>query len=276
MTSNRVGRTEAATGRDQPAEAHHLRAAVTGSGRLISGVVLCVVLVSLDVLLPTTAPTASASRLDLAFHRLSVEPLRLGLAALIGLVITGIYRRGSHDPQAQTLAHAQILLCVAGAMMMALINDSLARAFGIAGAASIIRFRTPVDDPKNAVVLFLLMGLGMACGLGALTLAGAGAAMLCVFLVLLEGVATERTRTLLVELVANGPTFPVEHVLRVFGAHRVRVELREMSQDDPARAKHLAFCGPETGLETLNADLLAGGSGGLRAIAWEPAGKKAL
>lgn len=243
---------------------------------MLSGILLCVALVGVDVLVPTTAPAASASRLDLALHRLSIEPLRLGLAALIGLVITGIHRRSSHDPQAQTLAHAQILLCIAGAMMMALINDSLARAFGIAGAASIVRFRTPVDDPKDAVVLFLLMGLGMACGLGALTLAGAGAAMLCVFLVLLEGVATERTRALLVELVASGPAFPIDHVLRVFNAHRVSVELREMSQGDPARAKYLAFCGPGTGLETLNADLLAGGSGGLRAIAWEPAGKKAL
>lgn len=248
----------------------------SASRRILSGVLLCGALVALDVLLPTAAPSDSAGRVDLALHRLSLEPLRLALAALIGLVITGIHRRRAHDPQAQALAHAQILLCVAGAMMMALINDSLARAFGIAGAASIIRFRTPVDDPKDAVVLFLLMGLGMACGLGALTLAGAGAAMLCVFLVLLEGVATERTRALLVELVANGPIFPVDHVLRVFGAHRVNVELREMSQGDPARAKYLALCGPGTGLEALNADLLADGSSGLRAIAWEPAGKKAL
>lgn len=249
---------------------------VNRSGRLLSGGLLCVLLVSLDVLMPTSAPAASADRLDLVLHRLSVEPLRLALAALIGLVITGIHRRGSHDPQAQALAHAQILLCIAGAMMMALINDSLARAFGIAGAASIIRFRTPVDDPKDAVVLFLLMGLGMACGLGALTLAGAGAAMLCVFLVLLESVATDRTRALLVELVANGPHFPVDHVLRVFGAYRVSVELREMSQDDPARAKYLALCEPGTRLEALNADLLVSGSSGLRAIAWEPAGRKAL
>ena len=73
--------------------------------------------------------------------------------------------------------HAQILLCVSGAMMMVLINDSLARAFGIAGAASLVRFRTPVDDPRDAAVMFLLIGLGMASGLGAFMLAGGGAAM---------------------------------------------------------------------------------------------------
>lgn len=269
-------RTATAPERVPTADLSSRLSAVNRSGRLLAGASLDVTLVLADFLAPTGVPADSGSRLDLALHRLAVEPLRLGLAALIGLVITAIHQRGAHDPQAPALAHAQILLCVAGAMMMALIDDSLARAFGIAGAASIIRFRTPVDDPKDAVVLFLLMGLGMACGLGVLTLAGAGSAMLCVFLVLLEGVATERTRAFMVELVANGPVFPVEHVHHVFGAHRVSVELREMSQDDPARAKYLALCGPGTGLETLNADLLAGGLGGLRAIAWEPAGKKAL
>ncbi len=44
------------------------------------------------------------------------------------------------------LEQAQVLLCVSGALMMIIIGSSLARAFGIAGAASIIRFRTPVED----------------------------------------------------------------------------------------------------------------------------------
>ena len=65
------------------------------------------------------------------------------------------------------MEQAQTLLCVSGAMMMIIIGNSLARAFGIAGAASIIRFRTPVDDPKDVTILFLLMGLGMSSGLGA-------------------------------------------------------------------------------------------------------------
>ena len=59
-------------------------------------------------------------------------------------------------------------------MMMIIIGNSLARAFGIAGAAGIVRFRTPVDDPKDVTILFLLMGLGMATGLGAFAVAGLG------------------------------------------------------------------------------------------------------
>ena len=71
-----------------------------------------------------------------------------------------------------------MLLCMSGALMMIIIGNSLARAFGIAGAASIIRFRTPVDDPKDVTILFLLMGLGMSAGLGAFAVAGLGTAFL--------------------------------------------------------------------------------------------------
>jgi hypothetical protein len=35
-----------------------------------------------------------------------------------------------------------------GAMVMVIIGSSVARAFGMAGAAGIVRFRTPVEDPR--------------------------------------------------------------------------------------------------------------------------------
>src|ERR671925_329065 len=104
---------------------------------------------------------------------------------------------------------AQILLCVSGAMMMVIIGDSLARAFGIAGAAGIIRFRTPVEDPKDVTILFLLMALGMACGLGAFAVAGLGAAFLCGFLVLLERTSERRPRAITVEIASEGREFPM-------------------------------------------------------------------
>ncbi len=194
----------------------------------------------------------------------------------MGMLVTAVHRRNPREPHARAMAHAQVLLCVSGAMMMVIIHDSLARAFGIAGAASIIRFRTPVEDPKDAAVLFLLMALGMASGVGAFALATSGTVMLCLFLLLLDRIPSHQSRSLLVELVATGSTFPVEHVQRVFARHHVTVEPREMSHGDLASAKYLATCAPDTSLEALNADLLSGGSSGLRAIAWEPAKKRSL
>ena len=223
------------------------------------GILLCLGLVVSEPHLPTHS-----------------EPLRLAIAAFIGLLVTAVHRRPSQEADTQPMQHAQILLCVSGAMMMVIINDSLARAFGIAGAASIIRFRTPVDDPRDAAVLFLLIALGMACGLGAFALAGSGAAMLCLFLLLLGRLTLPKTRSMLVELVSASSAFPADHVQRTFARHGVTVELREMSHGDPATARYLAVCAPSTSLEALNADLIAASGNGLRAVAWEPAKKKQL
>jgi hypothetical protein len=228
-------------------------------GLIAVGGLLCLGLVASEAHLPTQS-----------------QPLRLAVAAFIGVLVTAVHRRQSPEADGQPMQHAQILLCVSGAMMMVLINDSLARAFGIAGAASIIRFRTPVEDPRDAAVLFLLMALGMASGLGAFALAGSGAAMLCLFLLMLGRFTIPKTRTMLVELIAASGAFPADHIHRTFARHGVSVELREMSHGDPATAKYLATCAASTSLEALNADLMAAQTNGLRAVAWEPAKKKQL
>src|SRR3954464_1232492 len=89
------------------------------------------------------------------------ELLKMVVAALIGIVVTQVHRRYHRDrPLPRSLLQAQVLLCVAGAMVMVIIGSSVARAFGVAGAAGIVRFRTPVEDPKDTTILFLLVALG--------------------------------------------------------------------------------------------------------------------
>ena len=201
-------------------------------------------------------------------------PLRLVTAALIGIGVTAVQRRGQRTAQAQAMHHAQILLCVSGAMMMVLINDSLARAFGFAGAASLVRFRTPVDDPRDAAVMFLLIGLGMASGVGAFALAGGGAALIALFLVCLGQTSGPGRRSLVVELVACGPAVPGAHVQRVFARHGATIEIREAWFGDDARATYLATFAGDVPLDAGHADVIAGGAGGLRAVSWEPAKKR--
>ena len=140
--------------------------------------------------LATARPSrhAIAGRHASATHRQQIQPFielgKLVAAALIGMLVTAVHKPSPRDRQgSRSMEQAQMLLCVSGAMMMIIIGNSLARAFGIAGAASIIRFRTPVDDPKDVTILFLLMGLGMSAGLGAFAVAGLGTAFLCLTLV---------------------------------------------------------------------------------------------
>lgn len=245
----------------------------------IGGAVLCIALVWAGLKWPVELSgiaeageeaLTSASRAAAAPMRPSqpfIELLKLVVAALIGLLVTTIHQPAGRD-RARSMEQAQTLLCVSGAMMMIIIGNSLARAFGIAGAASIIRFRTPVEDPKDVTILFLLMGLGMSAGLGAFAVAGLGTAFLCFALMALDRVAVQRSRVMSVEILASGRQFPTAHVEGVFVRNQIVFEPREISQADDVAVKYLTWLDPRTSLEDLSAQLMAD-AGGVKSVSWE-------
>jgi hypothetical protein len=196
---------------------------------------------------------------------------RLAFATAIGLLLTAVHSAVRRSRTAgYSLGRAQTLLCLAGALTMILIDNSVARAFAIAGAASIVRFRTPVDDPTDAMVLFLAMVLGMASGVGAFGVSGVGAAGVCLLLIAFSTVTPEpRQRTVTIELVANGREFPASHVHRIFARHRVVVEPSEWSQDTATRVKYRASVDEAVPLDLLGAELMNNGEAGLHSVEWE-------
>jgi len=194
---------------------------------------------------------------------------KLAAAGAIGLLVTTVQRRFQEKPMTQALEHAQVLLCVSGAMVMMIIGESLARAFGIAGAASIIRFRTPIEDPKDITVLFLLMALGMATGLGAFEIAAAGTAFLCLFLFTLEHVGGGQRRTMMVDISAASREFPLSHVEGVFARNRVVFEPREVVQGKEAAMVYHTTLDPSVSLEDVSAQLMEGDAG-ISSVSWEP------
>jgi hypothetical protein len=224
----------------------------------------------LAAVLTAFAPRLPAS--DTPWHAV----VKLGSAALVGLIITSVQRRTRSDGAlSSSMEQAQVLLAVSGAMMMLIIGDSLARAFGLAGAASIVRFRTPVDDPRDVTVLFLLMGLGMACGLGALGVAGLGTAFLAVCLVLLRRLGETTDRCMKVALVSHGPVFPTRHVEEVFARHRIMLEPVELTKGDSAMMRYRARLSRDAPLEELSSQLMNGGTAGIKSVSWEVPRKQA-
>jgi hypothetical protein len=206
--------------------------------------------------------------------RLGLELTKLAGAAAIGVLVTLVHRNGVGErPQTQpmeSMEQAQILLCVAGALMMIIIGSDLARAFGIAGAASIIRFRTPIEDPKEIALLFLLMGLGMLAGLGAFAVAGAGTLFLCGFLYWLDRTGVRPVRAMMVEIESVGMTFPTAHVQRVFARRHVRFEPREVSHGKTAIIRYYATLDVNASLDALSEELIGGGETGIKTVAWSP------
>jgi hypothetical protein len=110
-------------------------------------------------------------------HALVMLPIAALLGGMLGVIRPirrALVRRSSH------LIQTQVLMAVVGAVVMIIVADSLARAFAIAGAAGLVRYRAQIDDPKEAGVLLISLAAGLATGSGLFAVAFT----LCVFVIL--------------------------------------------------------------------------------------------
>jgi hypothetical protein len=91
--------------------------------------------------------------------------IRLAVAAILGVVVAEIYRRirKSHA-FAPTIPATLVMLAVLIALVTQVIGDSVARAFSLVGALSIVRFRTVVDDTLDIAFVIFAVVAGMAAG----------------------------------------------------------------------------------------------------------------
>ncbi|OLC95136.1 MAG: hypothetical protein AUJ00_07050 [Gemmatimonadetes bacterium 13_1_40CM_3_70_6] len=94
----------------------------------------------------------------------------LGALALM-IPVAWIYmltkRRQGWDP---SVVQTVILLPLAIAGIVAVVRNSLALAFSLAGLAAAVRFRNTLKDTKDAVYIFLAVAVGLAAGVQALAL----------------------------------------------------------------------------------------------------------
>ena len=99
-------------------------------------------------------------------HEIDDAMLRLPLAAVLGTALALRPRRRGTPRRDPAVIQTQIILAVVGAVIMLVVGASLARAFGIVGAANLIRYRSKIDDPKDAVVMLCALAVGLASGVG--------------------------------------------------------------------------------------------------------------
>jgi hypothetical protein len=105
--------------------------------------------------------------------------LRLLVALLCGQAVGWFYARSSPLlSYSQTFVQSLALLTMVVTVVMMVVGESLARAFGLAAALAVVRFRTPVKDARDAVYLFFGVAIGMAAGAGAFGLATLATALI--------------------------------------------------------------------------------------------------
>lgn len=163
-------------------------------------------------------------------HSLPVIVSKLLLAALLGGVIG--YRQRLHVDEYIVQAH--VIISFTGAFMMIIIGNEIVRAFGLLGAGSIVRYRTPVRDPKALASLFVTMAVGIAIGVGLFELALSGA----ILIVALQGVMGTISRRLpvalynpqkgyLLTLTTDDGGATMTQLKEAFATHDIRYELVE-------------------------------------------------
>jgi uncharacterized membrane protein YhiD involved in acid resistance len=142
--------------------------------------------------LPASAQEQPAPRQDTdnhplhPLHEIDDALLRLPLAAVLGAALALRPRRKGTPPRMPAVVQTQIILSVVGAIIMLVVGASLARAFGIVGVASLIRYRSKIEDPKDAVVMLSALAVGLASGVGLYALAIFSTAFLMLALGVIE------------------------------------------------------------------------------------------
>jgi uncharacterized membrane protein YhiD involved in acid resistance len=160
--------------------------------------------------------------------------LRFLIAALLSAVLAFRWRRGiSITKRNPYVAQTQILLAVVAAAMMMIVGDSAARAFGIFAAASLVRFRTNIRDPKETTVLLVCLGVGLACGVGRLDMAVVLAVFVLGTLWILEHFEEAQIFRSMELCVATQKVDHTNEILkRIFAKHKFDLELRELDRED--------------------------------------------
>jgi uncharacterized membrane protein YhiD involved in acid resistance len=164
--------------------------------------------------------------------QLTLAVVRLPLAAALASVLALRPRRRGTPRRQPHVIQTQIILALVGALVMLVVGSSLARAFGIVGAAGLVRYRAKIADPKDAGVMLSTLGIGLASGVGAWMLAAFATAFILAVLWVVESFGP-RVKQLFALTVTAKQVAPIKPGLEALLArHRLDFELRTTSNQE--------------------------------------------
>lgn len=219
----------------------------------------------------TTSPTSVASWESTATR----IALRFSLAAFLAALLAFRPRRGvAISRRNPYVAQTQILMAVVAGAMMMVVGDSAARAFGIFAAASLVRFRTNIRDPKEITVLLICLGVGLAAGVGRWDMAVILTIFVLIALAILEYFEQSQVFRSMEVTVKTRKVDSTNQVLQeIFSRNKLDTEVRELDredEDDPM-GKIVYIVNLSTGLSTnrLSEEIFAADAANVDTIEWD-------
>ena len=160
--------------------------------------------------------------------------LKLALAGLLAALLA--FRPHKDIPIVHRnpyVAQTQILLAVVAAALMMIVADNAARAFGIFAAASLVRFRTNIRDPKEITVLLMSLAIGLACGVGKIEVSIILALFSLLVLSVLEYYEPQEIFRAMELTVTSKKVEETDQILReLFERRNMTTELRKVDRED--------------------------------------------
>jgi hypothetical protein len=161
-------------------------------------------------------------------HALSRLPIAAGLACVLAFRPR---RRGTPKRQMPVI-QTQIILAVVGAVVMLVVGSSLARAFGIVGAAGLVRYRAKIDDPKDAGVMLSTLAVGLASGVGVWLLATFATVFILALLWIVESFEPKPTQLFTLKVKAKDSASIKPKLDALLARYHFEVELRGSSAEE--------------------------------------------
>ena len=201
--------------------------------------------------------------------------LRFALAAFLAALLAFRPRRGvSAARRNPYVAQTQILMAVVAGAMMMVVGDSAARAFGIFAAASLVRFRTNIRDPKETTVLLVSLGVGLASGVGRWDMAIILTVFVLLTLAVLEHFERFQVFRSMEISVQTRSVDRADHLLKgLFERHGFDYELRQLDREDAdaplGKLVYLVNLNPAISTSKLSEEILSSDRENIDSVEWD-------
>lgn len=157
---------------------------------------------------------------------------RLPIAAGLAFVLAFRPRRKGTPPRQAPVIQTQIILAVVGAVVMLVVGSSLARAFGIVGAAGLVRYRAQIQNPKDAGVMLSTLAVGLAAGVGLWLLAGFATIFILGLLWVVESIEPKATLPFMLRVKSKDPAALKPKLDALLARYHLEFELRGESKEE--------------------------------------------
>ena len=167
--------------------------------------------------------------------------IALPLATAMGALLAFRPRRRGTPPRSAPVIQTQIILSVVGAVVMLVVGASVARAFGIVGAANLVRYRAKIDDPKDAVVMLATLALGLACGVELYGLAAFATVFILAVLWIVESFEPEQRKKFELKITGSDPTALRGDIEAILRSYQIQYEMRSAGPKELCYETELPF-----------------------------------